>query len=110
MALPVHLGERVFHRRDDFRDATPDQRLGTGRRLAEMRAGLERDVDRGTARGVAGLRQRIGFGMRTTAVLRAARPTIAVLHDDATHRRIGQVRPSDRRASASAARIMRISP
>ena len=53
-------------------------RVGAGRRPAVMGAGLERDVERRAARRLAGLRQRLGLGMR--AGRRAAvtpRPTIS---------------------------------
>jgi hypothetical protein len=57
-ALPRHQRIRILHGRDDARHAGSDQRIGTGRRAAEMAAGFQRDVGRGALRGFAGCGQR----------------------------------------------------
>ena len=61
--------------------ATPacNQRLGAGRRLAVMGAGLERDIGGGAARGLAGLRQRHGLGMGAAAIMGPAAADNAAL-------------------------------
>ena len=65
--LPGHFRVRVLHRRDDPRDAGRDDRLGAGRRLADMRAGLERHVEGRAARRLARLGDRDRLGMRPPA-------------------------------------------
>ena len=62
----------VFQRRDDAGDARRDDGVGAGRRLAVMRAGLERHVKRRAARGRAGAAQRLDLRMRPAAGLRPA--------------------------------------
>ncbi len=54
MARAGDLRVGVFERGDHARDAGGDDRVGAGRRLAVMRAGLERHVERGAARCLAG--------------------------------------------------------
>ena len=95
---------------DDARDAGGDQRVGAGRRPAVMRAGLERDIERGAARRFAGLgaapasrhaagrRRPCGRGRRPRAVLarRSRRPT-----------GLGQVVPRPRAPRRSAAAMKR---
>jgi hypothetical protein len=59
-----------------------------------MRAGFEGDVDRGAARRLAGLVERIDLGVRAAAVARAATPDHpAILDDHAAHGRIGPGAP-----------------
>ena len=73
MALPRHLRIGVLDRRHHARDAGGDHGVGAGRRLAVMRARLQRDIERGAARGLAGAPQRLGLGMRPAARLRSSR-------------------------------------
>ena len=51
VALPGDFGIGILDRADDARDTGGDQRIGARRRLAVVRARLERDVDGGAARG-----------------------------------------------------------
>ena len=91
MALPGHFRIGIFDRRHHARNAGRDHRIDARRRLAEMRTGLQRHIERGAARGFAGASQRLGLGMRPTARLRpAAADDDAVLDDDRTD---GRVRP-----------------
>src|SRR5215831_2318897 len=74
------------------RNARRNDRVGAGRRLAGMRTGFKRDIERGPACGWTRTLKRHGFGMRTSAGLRKAAP-----HDDAIvddHGADGGVRPS----------------
>ena len=59
----------IFDRRDDPGHAGGDDRVGARRRLAEMRARLERDVEGRAARGLAGAAQGLDLGMRPAAGL-----------------------------------------
>ena len=80
----------ILQRRHHARDAGADDGVGAGRRLAVMRARLERHVERGAARGLAGALERLGLGMRPAAGLRpAAAEDDAVLDDHRADRRIG---------------------
>ncbi len=76
--LPGHFGIGILDRRYHPRDARGDNGVGAGRRLADMRARLQRHIERGAAGGLAGARQRLGLGMGTSAGLR---PSAA--HDNA---------------------------
>ena len=67
-----------------------DDGVGAGRRLAVMRARLERDVERGAARRLAGAAPALRLGMRPPAGLGpAAADDDAVLDDDRADRGIG---------------------
>lgn len=91
MALPCNLWIGVLDRRHHPLDAGGDHRVHTRRRLAEMRARLERDIERGTPCRLACPPQRFGLGMRTSAGLRPAPPDDhPVLDDDGAD---GRVRP-----------------
>ena len=48
---------------DDAGDARGEDRVHAGRRAAEVRAGLQRDVERGSPRAVPGLAQGLDLGM-----------------------------------------------
>ncbi len=90
VALSFHPRVGIFQRGHDPCHARPDQGVGAGRRLAEMRARLERDIDRGATRSFARLGQRIGLGVRPAAVARAAAADdVAVFHDHAADGRVG---------------------
>ena len=83
------FGIGIFERRDDARNAGGDDGVGAGRRLAVMRAGLERDVERRAARRRAGAAQGFDLGMRPAAGLGpAAADNDAVLDDHRADRRI----------------------
>ena len=81
----------ILDGRDHPGDSGGDQRVGAGRRPADMGAGFERHVGRGAARGRAGPRQRDGLGVRPSAVRRPAATDDAALRDD--HAADGGVRP-----------------
>ena len=81
----VGIGQRGYNPRNPRRT----QSLGTGRGLAVMRAGFQRDIGRGTPRRFARLRQGHSLGMRSAAKLRPATPHHSAVHDHAAHRRIG---------------------
>jgi hypothetical protein len=59
----------IFQRRHHARNAGFDDGVGTRRRLALMRARLERHVERCALRRLLGAAQGFGLGMRTTAGL-----------------------------------------
>ena len=72
-------------RRHDPGDARGDDRVGARRRLAVVRARLERDVEVGAARGLAGAAQGLDFRMRPTAWLGPAaadNPRLAAIAAD----------------------------
>ena len=84
----------ILKRRHNARNARDHNGIGARRRLAAMRARLERNIEGGTGRRPTGTRQRLGLGMRPTAVLggRAADDDrrIAVVADNhRAHRRVG---------------------
>ncbi len=90
MALPGHFRIGILDRRHHPRNPGRDHRIGAGRRFAEMRARLQRDIERGAARGVTGARQCLGLGMGAAAGLGpAAADNDAVLDHDRADRRIG---------------------
>ncbi len=95
---PVGARVGVAHRHHDPRDPRRDQRVGAGRRRADMRAGLQRDVRRGPPRGRARLRERPRLGVRPAAVAgaRAAEHGAAAL-DHAADRRVGPAPPEPAR-------------
>ena len=102
----------IFQRRHHARDAGLDDGVGAGRRLALMRARLERHVHRGALRGFLGVPQRLDLGMRAAAGLRpAAAKDDAVLHDHRADRRIGpgraQPAPAERQRQRHEARVVR---
>ena len=89
--LARDFGIGILDRRDHARNAGGDDRVRTGRRFAEMRTGLERDIECGASRGLAGAPQRFRLGMRAAARLRpAAADDDAVFHHD---RADGRIRP-----------------
>ena len=86
---PADLGIGVLHRGDDARDARRDDGVGAGRRPAEMRAGLERHIERRAARRLARLAERDDLGVRPAARRRDAAPDDdAVLHENRADRRV----------------------
>src|SRR5262249_58446705 len=74
MAGARHFRVRIDQRRYHADDAGRDDGVGTGRGLAVMRAGLERHVEGGAARGGAGAPQCLDLGMRSSTRLRPATP------------------------------------
>src|ERR1700686_2019503 len=62
VALSRDFRIRILDRRDHARDAGGDDGVGAGRRLAKMRAWLQRRVERGAARSFAGGLERLGPG------------------------------------------------
>ncbi len=90
VALPRHLRIDILQRRHHAGDAGLDDGVGARRRLAVMRARLERHVERCALRGLAGALQRLGLGVRPPARLGpAATDDDAVLDDHRADRRIG---------------------
>ena len=90
VALPGHLRIGILDRRHDARNAGGNHRIGAGRRLAEMRARLQRHVERGAARGFARALKRLRLGMRTAAGLGpAAADDDAISDHDRADGRIG---------------------
>src|SRR5579883_137405 len=90
MPLAGYFGVRVLDCGDYARNASGDDRIGAWWRFAEMRAGLERHVERGAARRLAGPRQRLHLSVGTAACLRpAAADDDAVLDQHRADGRIG---------------------
>jgi hypothetical protein len=90
VALPGHFRIGILDRRHHARNAGGDDGVGAGRRFAEMRARLQRHIERGAARGLAGALQRLGLGMRPAAGLGpAAADDDAVLDHDRADGGIG---------------------
>ena len=90
MARARHFGIGIFDRRHDARNAGGDHGVGARRRFAEMRARLERDVERRATRCRPGAAQRLDFGMRPAARLGpAAADNHAVFDDHCADRGIG---------------------
>ena len=86
-ALAVDPPVGAERRGDHPAHAGVDQRHGAGRRAAVVRAGLERDVDRGAERARAGPAQRLDLGVRPAARLGpAAAHDAAVLDHHAADR------------------------
>ena len=73
VALPGHFRIGILDRRHHARDAGRDDGVGAGRRLADMRARLQRHIERGAAGGLAGARERLRLGMGTAAWLASSR-------------------------------------
>src|SRR5438067_12265040 len=91
MTGPGNLRIGVNKGGNDARDAGSDDRVDTWPRLAVMRAGLERDIERRPARRGTGPAQRLSLGMGPPAGLSpAAAHDHAVLSDDRAH---GGIRP-----------------
>src|SRR5258707_1444796 len=78
MALPAHLGIWILDRRYHPGNAGGDDGLSAGRRLADMRARLQRHIERGAAGGFAGAIERLRFGVGAAAGLGPA-----TTHNDA---------------------------
>ena len=76
-ALPRDQRVGIVDGIDQPPDAGGDDRLAAWWRTSVMAAGLERDVERGAACGLAGLCQSDDLAMRPAAIARAATP-----HDD----------------------------
>src|SRR3954451_2667185 len=94
MALPRYFRIGILDRCHHPLDAGRDHGVGARRRLAEMRARLERDIERGATRRFARPQQGFGLGMRAATRFRpAAADDHAVLYDDRTHSRIGPGAP-----------------
>ena len=94
VALPGHQRIGILDRRHHARDAGGYHRIGAGRRLADMRARLQRHIERGAARGVSRPRQRLRFGVRTSACLRpATADNDAIFDHDRPDGRIGPGAP-----------------
>src|SRR6266481_6462070 len=83
MALPGDFRIGILDRRHHARDTGGDDGVGTGRRLADMRAWLQRHIEGGAARSLAGAPERLRLGVGTAARLRpAAADNNAVLDHD----------------------------
>src|SRR5262245_49198209 len=90
MTGPGNLGIGINKGGDHARDAGSDDRVDTWLRLAVMRAGLERDVERRPARRGTGAAQRLGLSMRPPAGLSpTAADDYAVFDDDRADGGIG---------------------
>src|SRR5579872_905653 len=113
MPLACYFGIGILDRRHHARNPGGDHGVRARGRLAEMRTGLERDIERGAARRLAGPRQRFHLGMGTAARLSpAAADDDAVLDDDGAHRRIGpgppQATPAEYKRKLHEAQIGRL--
>ena len=90
MTGPGNLRIGVNKGGNDARDAGSDDRVDTWPRLAVMRAGLERDIERRPARRGTGAAQRLSLGMGPPAGLSpAATDDHAVLDNDRADGGIG---------------------
>src|SRR4051812_29689723 len=90
MAPAGDLGVGVFECRHHTRDTGTDDGVDAWRRLALVRAGFERHIERRALGRLAGALQRLGLGMGAAARLRpAAADDDAVLDDDRADGRIG---------------------
>src|SRR5260370_42223001 len=69
VALACDFRIGILDRRHYARDTGGDNGIGAGRRLADMRARLQRRIERGAAGGFAGALQRFRLGMRAAAGL-----------------------------------------
>src|SRR4051794_10963151 len=113
MAGTRDLGIGVDQRRNHARDAGRDDRVSARRRLAVMRAGLERHVQRGAAGRVAGTRKRLGLGVGAATRLRPTAPDDdTVLDDHRADRGIGpgtpEPTPAKRKCEAHEAAVVRV--
>src|SRR5882724_9196235 len=94
MALPGHLGVGILDCRHHAGNASGHDGISAGRRLADMRAWLQRHIERGTPRGLAGPPERLRLGVGTAAGLGpAAADDDAVLDDDSPDGGIGPGAP-----------------
>ena len=104
--VPGDLRIGVLHGRHHAPDTGLDQRFGTGRRAPVMAAGFEGDVGGGTAGALAGLTQRMDFGMWLAgAYVPAFADQLAIGDDDATDPRVRMGRIQPLRANCSARAI-----
>ena len=111
VAAPGDARVGIVHRRHNARDAAGDDGVDAGRRLAVMRAGLERYVNRRAARRVARRRQRQRFGVRAAACSRKAAPDDdAAPHDERAdsgiRRGAAEIAPSQRQRRAHIVRVV----
>src|SRR6185369_11547487 len=89
-ALSGDQGVGVCDGRYDARYAGLDQRIDAGRRAALVRAGLQVEIECGTSRLLAGLREGDNFGVVETGVgVEAAAYDFAIAHQDRSYQRIG---------------------
>src|SRR6266850_3236773 len=94
MALACDLRIGIPDRRHNASNSSGNDSVGAGRRLADMRARLQRYIERGAARGLAGLLQRLGLGVGTAAGLGpAAADNDAIFHHDRADGGIGPGAP-----------------
>ncbi len=109
VALPGYFRIGILDRRHHARDpGGPMIASAAGRRLADMRARLQRHIERGAAGGLAGLQERHRLGMRAAAGLGPAAPTMTPsLTTTAPTAGLGQLRPCPRRPSANASCMKR---
>ena len=90
----VDEGVRVAQSRDHADDPGLDHCFGTRRGATHMRARLERRVERGALRAVAGLSEREDLGVRGARTLVPALTDDAILGDDhGAHRRVRRDHP-----------------
>ena len=90
MALPGHFRIGILDRRNHPRNAGSDHGIDARRRFAEMRTGLERDIERGAACGLTGAPERLRLGMGPSARLGpAAADNDAVLDDNSADGGVG---------------------
>jgi hypothetical protein len=113
MAGTRDLGIGVDQRRNHPRGAGRDDRVGARGRLAVMRAGFERHVQRGAAGRVAGTRERLSLGVGAPTRLRPAAPDDdTVLDDHRTDRGIGpgtpEPTPAKRKREPHEATVVRV--
>ena len=85
-AGPIGARIGILNRDDDARARLRSiKRVRAGRRVRHRRAGLERDIGRGTTRQISCGRERVDFGVRPAAVGRAsARDHATLVRDDDT--------------------------
>src|SRR5258705_1205646 len=89
MALACDFRIGILDRRNHARDTGGDDGVGTGRRLADMRAWLQRHIEGGAARSLAGAPERLRLGVGTAARLRPApADNDAVLDHDSADGRV----------------------
>ena len=92
---PLTSGFGIRHRRDDSRHAGLYQGLGARPGPAMVRARFEVGIDRGAARGVAGLLEREDFRVPNAVVgVRAFADDLPVLDDDGAYHDAGAGEPA----------------
>ena len=106
VTLPRHLRIDVLQRRHHAGDPGLDDGVDARRRLAVMRARLERHVERCALRGLAGALERLGLGVRPSAGLGPAAADDDAVLDDRPRRprgwaRCGRARGGPARAQAA---------